>query len=175
MFALLCTVVFCVSIYAWVATTKYNMFFRFPGTWQPAFHNQGLHPSCGRGMFHISVDFCRGCGMRGEGRHENSCLFVRGNDPDALIEPINQKKIGWRGLSYRVMQYGVRRIHTFEFPVWLITILCLPYPILFVRRLLRPHRRRLQNQCQHCTYDLTGNTSGTCPECGTTIDNKKSA
>jgi hypothetical protein len=28
--------------------------------------------------------------------------------------------------------------------------------------------RRQMNLCIHCAYDLTGNTSGTCPECGTT-------
>lgn len=29
-------------------------------------------------------------------------------------------------------------------------------------------RRRPAGQCQECSYDLTGNTSGVCPECGTT-------
>ena len=172
-FVLLCIVVFCASIYAWVATTKYNMYFRFPETWQPAFRNQGLSPLCVRGVFHISVVFCRGCGTRGEGIHGNSCLFVRGNDPDALIDPITRKKIGWIGLSYRVMDFGVRRIYIVKFPVWLIAIFCAPYPIVFVRRLLRPHKRRLHNQCLHCAYDLTGNVSGVCPECGTEVCVKK--
>ena len=27
--------------------------------------------------------------------------------------------------------------------------------------------RRRRGQCVRCGYDLTGNTSGTCPECGT--------
>lgn len=26
--------------------------------------------------------------------------------------------------------------------------------------------------CRHCGYDLTGNTSGVCPECGTTINHR---
>jgi hypothetical protein len=30
--------------------------------------------------------------------------------------------------------------------------------------------RRLRGpRCQHCHYDLTGNVSGVCPECGTTV------
>jgi predicted Zn-ribbon and HTH transcriptional regulator len=28
------------------------------------------------------------------------------------------------------------------------------------------------NQCRSCGYDLTGNTSGTCPECGTKASDK---
>ena len=30
-------------------------------------------------------------------------------------------------------------------------------------------RRLLDNLCRECGYDLTGNVSGVCPECGTTI------
>lgn len=40
------------------------------------------------------------------------------------------------------------------------------YPsIPFVRR----RWRRRRGQCVRCAYDLTGNTSGVCPECGTPI------
>ncbi|HWE95629.1 MAG TPA: hypothetical protein VG269_16815 [Tepidisphaeraceae bacterium] len=31
---------------------------------------------------------------------------------------------------------------------------------------LRESRRRLGIVCPKCDYDLTGNVSGTCPECG---------
>ncbi|RIK65234.1 MAG: hypothetical protein DCC65_12975 [Planctomycetota bacterium] len=31
-------------------------------------------------------------------------------------------------------------------------------------------RRLVMNRCVHCGYDLTGNPSGACPECGTPID-----
>jgi hypothetical protein len=30
-------------------------------------------------------------------------------------------------------------------------------------------RRRLRGCCRRCGYDLTGNVSGRCPECGTAI------
>lgn len=40
--------------------------------------------------------------------------------------------------------------------------------LVFSQRVIRPHlRRRLAHLCDHCGYDLTGNTSGTCPKCGT--------
>jgi hypothetical protein len=33
-------------------------------------------------------------------------------------------------------------------------------------RELRRQRRASRGQCIHCGYDLTGNMSGVCPECG---------
>lgn len=33
----------------------------------------------------------------------------------------------------------------------------------------RKHRRRLAGYCVNCAYNLNENTSGICPECGTTI------
>lgn len=41
------------------------------------------------------------------------------------------------------------------------------YPtIAFVRGPLRRWRRRRRGRCVKCGYDLTGNVSGVCPECG---------
>jgi len=36
----------------------------------------------------------------------------------------------------------------------------------------RDRRRLSPDHCQHCGYNLTGNVSGTCPECGTTIEHE---
>ncbi len=51
-------------------------------------------------------------------------------------------------------------------PLWLplacMTILAL---VLFIRN----RARRIQGLCRKCDYDLTGNKSGVCPECGTQI------
>ena len=61
----------------------------------------------------------------------------------------------------------------FTIPVGTVgTILCL-YPLsMWVDGLIRrsrQHQKRLQSQhyCKVCRYDLTGNLSGVCPECGT--------
>lgn len=44
------------------------------------------------------------------------------------------------------------------------------YPSLaFIRGPLRRHRRRKHGLCLVCGYNLTGNTSGVCSECGTTV------
>lgn len=40
-------------------------------------------------------------------------------------------------------------------------------PVIWSRHQVR--RRRRKGHCQRCGYDLTGNTSGVCPECGERI------
>ena len=41
-------------------------------------------------------------------------------------------------------------------------------------RRLQIKRRKRRNQCVDCAYDLTGNASGVCPECGTEISSGSS-
>ena len=50
-------------------------------------------------------------------------------------------------------------------PLWIpLIILAIPAVGLW-RRYCRP----LPGHCSRCRYDLTGNSSGVCPECGTTV------
>ena len=42
--------------------------------------------------------------------------------------------------------------------------------VLFELPALRRERRRRRGQCGECGYDLTGNQSGVCPECGSDVD-----
>ncbi|MCH7840212.1 MAG: hypothetical protein IID38_08260 [Planctomycetes bacterium] len=52
---------------------------------------------------------------------------------------------------------------------------CLPliYPLLLMAipsaLLWRRHRLTLPGHCSQCSYNLTGNVSGVCPECGTPV------
>ena len=55
------------------------------------------------------------------------------------------------------------KAHTVMIPFWIPLAASL---LGFI--LLRP-KRRLPLGCRECDYDLTGNVSGTCPECGTPI------
>ena len=49
-----------------------------------------------------------------------------------------------------------------------VAVLLFVYPCTaFARGPLRRWRRRRMGWCLKCGYDLTGNESGTCPECGT--------
>lgn len=54
-------------------------------------------------------------------------------------------------------------------PYWMAIAFLLAYPIIVV--ILSPSRRRRrrlkQGLCLKCGYNLTGNESGVCPECGT--------
>ncbi len=66
--------------------------------------------------------------------------------------------------SYRV---GPDQMWIF-FPLWFpLLLIALPIGFLF----WSDHRRRTKvGCCEECGYDLTGNTSGTCPECGGPAD-----
>lgn len=52
-------------------------------------------------------------------------------------------------------------------PLAIPFIIFATYPtITFIRGPLRRYRRRNRGLCLMCGYNLTGNTSGRCPECG---------
>lgn len=56
------------------------------------------------------------------------------------------------------------------FPLWAPFALFAFYPALaFIRGPLRRYRRRKRGLCLRCGYNLEGNVSGACPECGEAI------
>jgi hypothetical protein len=68
-------------------------------------------------------------------------------DPDQLWLP---RRVAGAGRDY------------FAIPVWMpILLLALPTATLWYR-----DRRPPKGHCQNCGYNLTGNVSGRCPECG---------
>ena len=55
-------------------------------------------------------------------------------------------------------------------PFWLLFIPFATYPaIVFIRGPYRRYRRRKNGLCLKCGYNLTGNVSGVCSECGERI------
>jgi len=54
-------------------------------------------------------------------------------------------------------------------PAWLPPALLTTWSWFLVRPFMRKRKRRRYNLCLHCGYNLTGNTSGVCPECGKRI------
>lgn len=55
-------------------------------------------------------------------------------------------------------------------PLWIPTLLFAVPPILCVASWYRSRLRRKTGHCALCGYDLTGNESGNCPECGATVE-----
>lgn len=67
--------------------------------------------------------------------------------------------------------------HAVHFPFWAPTVVFGAYPAVALVRnpARRRHRRMQRNQCLTCGYDLTGNVSGVCPECGARTRDKTAA
>ncbi|MCO6438475.1 MAG: hypothetical protein J5J06_15400 [Phycisphaerae bacterium] len=61
--------------------------------------------------------------------------------------------------------YSSRSVYA---PVWFVLAVGL-LPLLLPVALEIRRRRIPPGHCRKCRYDLTGNTSGVCPECGTPI------
>lgn len=62
-------------------------------------------------------------------------------------------------------------IASIRLPPLALSGLLATYPtIAFVRGPVRRRRRRRRGLCIRCGYNLTGNVSGVCPECGTEIE-----
>ncbi len=62
---------------------------------------------------------------------------------------------------------GGSRVRGVQLPMWSLFTLLATYPtIAFIRGPLRRWRRRRRGLCVACGYDLTGNVTGVCSECG---------
>lgn len=88
--------------------------------------------------------------------------------------PISQsaRDLGpWLGFIYEqlsnVYPDRIYRSAHIVVPLWMPLVVFGSYPaIAFIRGPLRRWRRRKRGLCIRCGYDLEGNISGTCPECG---------
>ncbi len=75
------------------------------------------------------------------------------------------RQVRW---TFAENRYGARAETTYGrgvcvyIPLWMIFV-----PSATVCLLVRRRKRHLAAQCTKCGYDLTGNLSGRCPECGT--------
>ncbi len=66
---------------------------------------------------------------------------------------------------------GFADVHFVRIPLWMLLLLFATYPVVVTTRsrFVRWRRRR-NGHCRHCGYDLTGDTTGRCPECGIAIE-----
>jgi hypothetical protein len=97
-----------------------------------------------------------------------------------LFPPLPQDIYGY-GPSGKSFYYWKPRLSTIPqltaiigFPLWAPVLAFGAYPLIAL--ILSPYwRRRYRRErglCLHCGYDLTGNVSNVCPECGTQIEDR---
>lgn len=75
----------------------------------------------------------------------------------------------WRSFPQYAFQF------TIYFPLWWLASLLAAFSLLCAWRWRRAMRKPPDEQCRKCGYNLTGNTSGVCPECGTPVPQKAAA
>jgi hypothetical protein len=54
-------------------------------------------------------------------------------------------------------------------PLWTLTLLTFAPPLAVWLKAAVHRRRERRGQCPTCEYDLAGNVSGVCPECGMVV------
>lgn len=78
-----------------------------------------------------------------------------------------RRYVGFAGLAFLHGDAGLRSAWQVTVPYWLVL---LGFGFAPARRGWRALRRRPPpGHCPRCAYDLTGNVSGTCPECGAAV------
>lgn len=126
------------------------------------------------GVHGVSQTFRYGGGSVGWGASDATgrsalslILCTRLDSSDVVQEGlVDFAGFGWSRL---VMPYQGGRVlnRSLLMPAWAPVVLFAAYPtIAFIRGPLRRWRRRRTGRCIRCGYDLTGNASGRCPECG---------
>ncbi|UCF32274.1 MAG: hypothetical protein JSV78_08045 [Phycisphaerales bacterium] len=97
-----------------------------------------------------------------------------------LFPPLRPDMFGY-GPSGKSFYYWKPRLSTMPqltaiigFPLWAPLLIFGTYPLIAL--IFSPYwRRRLRRErglCLHCGYDLTGNVTNVCPECGTQIEDR---
>jgi hypothetical protein len=89
--------------------------------------------------------------------------------PNGQVVPREKSFLGFGHHADGSLQLGIWWSAN-AIPLWAIAALTAIAPLLWLRRWIRGRRlRRHPNLCTACGYDLTGNVSGRCPECGTDV------
>jgi hypothetical protein len=73
------------------------------------------------------------------------------------------------GVQYYDSDDGANRIRGVVIPLWVVVVLFAALPGVRAPGMVRRRHTRLRARrglCPRCGYDLTGNVSGVCPECG---------
>jgi len=92
--------------------------------------------------------------------------------PSTGFDPVRPFYWQWRGYTYPPGASGKLYRHVaLRLPHWFLCVLLSFYPVIEYTRGYLRYRRMGVGLCENCRYNLTGNTSGVCPECGTPVEN----
>lgn len=97
-------------------------------------------------------------------------------EEDPIAFRVGWHYMGYRGFATRWWPWGTLRpgYWTIHVPLWTPTVL-FGASFWYVFIPYRRHMRRVRlGLCLSCGYDLTGNESGVCPECGTEVGRTRS-
>lgn len=96
-------------------------------------------------------------------------LYKEGLDLRTGISPLFMLNLHHGSASFEYGRHPTTTTIT-DIPIWIIFLIFTTYPtVVFILGPLCRWRRRRMGMCLSCGYDLTGNESGTCPECGIEI------
>jgi hypothetical protein len=105
-------------------------------------------------------------------------VLVLAKNPRGVNAVVAHTSFGWTHNGGVVLGgIGLYEVHAFagpvivlKLPAWSLVViagLCCVAPLFSWVRRNRRLRRAHPDLCPSCGYDLTGNVSGVCPECGT--------
>ncbi len=97
------------------------------------------------------------------------CVSVQ-RDLRRVSTPMSVEKAAFSGWEFGRMNTGRQEVLVLRVAAWLLAVLFGSYPaFVLVRGRVLKRRRRRDGLCGKCGYDLTGNVTGRCSECGKKI------
>ena len=112
---------------------------------------------------------CDWCG-RFDPNHDEGCIGEHISDGPIDWIPNLRPRVRLPGLHLAAGGWPMAGYTSLALSLWPLLVLFAAYPTwAFVHGPLRRHQRRRHGRCIQCGYNLTGNTSGVCPECGTRL------
>ena len=90
--------------------------------------------------------------------------ITRDDDPNGYLQQFGSPYALGFGVSSNTDLFGQEML-TLVAPVWFLTLILAMLPTIWFLR-WRKRRNLPDITCPSCGYDLTGNETGKCPECG---------
>lgn len=104
---------------------------------------------------------------------KNNCLRCHPLTPcdhtSSLTQDMNTQFLGVHfDLLHISFGCDILKIGKMRLPFWMLMVISSP-SLLYLYHFIRKLTRKSKGICINCGYNLTGNISGTCPECGSSV------